>query len=232
MEQQMKNINPIPSSFRESFLKTSIGKKIEKENYDVILIDEPHQFFSTPREDLMTRCFSIAPFYYIDLLTEKSPKTIYDVGCGCNLWKNYYSNIIGVDPVHTNADIQDTFDKNFVAKYNKKIQSMISINALHFIPIGQLVERLKEVNETLADDGRAFITCNLARLIEYTEDLNFLGITNFKKYRPDPKLLKIIENYIRSELYTSTINFVCVDIDFSNYNSFINGNIRLVFDKS
>lgn len=227
----MENIKQMPPGFKESFLLTDIGKQLEK-IYDLITDKEVHQTFSTPREDFMTRSFSIAPFYYTNFLTEKNTGTIYDIGCGSNFFKKYYPEVIGIDPENEKADLRDTFDNNFVQKYENAIQSLISINALHFIPIQQLTERLHQINRVLTDKGRAFVTFNLARMMERTENLDFLEIINFKKYSPDTKHLQIIESYIRSELHNSKLNFVCIDIDFSVYNAFLNGNIRLVFDKS
>jgi len=227
----MKNIKQLPSGFLESFLLTDIGKEL-KQTYDLITDKEVNQTFLTPREDCMTRCFSIAPFYYTNFLTEKNTGTIYDIGCGSNFLKKYYPEIIGIDPENDKADLCDTFDDNFVQKYENTIQSLISINAIHFIPIYELNERLHQINCVLTDEGRAFVTFNLARMMERTENLDFLGISDFKKYKPDAKYLQIIERYIRAELYKSKLNFVCIDIDFSVYNAFLNGNIRLVFDKT
>ena len=228
---KMENINQMPSGFKESFLLTDIGKQIEND-YDLIIDNEVSQAFSSPREDCMTSCFSIAPFYYTNLLTEKNTGTIYDIGCGSNLLKKYYPEIIGIDPENDKADLCDTFNYNFITKYENAIQSLISINAIHFIPITQINERLYQINLVLSDKGRAFVTFNLARMMERTEHLDFLGIFDFKKFSPDTKYLQIIESYIRAELYNSKLNFVCIDIDFSVYNAFLNGNIRLVFDKT
>ena len=40
--------------------------------------------------------FSAAVFYYLLPLLEKNPQTIYDLGCGANMFKRYLPNVIGI----------------------------------------------------------------------------------------------------------------------------------------
>ena len=56
----------------------------------------------------------IVPYYYIDYLIEKNPKTILDLGCGLNIFKPYIPGIIGMDSFDgMPADIYDFFDKEY-----------------------------------------------------------------------------------------------------------------------
>jgi hypothetical protein len=222
----MENLKPLPVDFKNNFLLTDIGQQIESENYDMIITEELQSLFSSPREDMMTSCFSITPFYYFDFLLEKNPTKIYDIGCGCNIWKKYLPQIVGIDPINKKADIQDIFNDDFVLRYKNTIESFISINALHFIDIGLIAEQLCKVNTVLTKNGRAFVTMNLARLVENTPSLDV------DKSHLSQDQLRLLESMVRDQVTESQLNFICVDIDFANYNSWINGNIRLVFDKT
>jgi len=224
----MRNVNVYPSTFKKTFLKTKLGKKILKENYDLLIEKELPQLFSNPREDMMTSCFSIVPFYYFNFLLEKKPSKIYDIGCGSNTWKKYFPNIVGIDPNNKKADVKECFNKKFIKTHANSLESIIAINSLHFIDIKNFCDRLIEVNQVLSNNGRAFVTFNLARLVKRPSK----QLSSAYRTRISNLHLKKIELYLRKQLTKSKLKFVCIDIDFTNYNSFINGNIRLVFDKT
>jgi len=101
-----ENINPYNETvFRETFKNTEIYKKLKQDFGEENLIW--NKFFSltmkkidnpsgsTPREKFST-CFSMAPFYYLLPLLEKDYDTIYDLGCGKNVFKSYLPRLTGV----------------------------------------------------------------------------------------------------------------------------------------
>jgi hypothetical protein len=99
------NINPYNEiKFKSIFKKTKIYKKLKQDfgennliwlkffnlRDDKILIDS-----ATPRQQSRLQ-FSASVFYYLLPLLEKEYDTIYDLGCGANMFKPYLPRLIGV----------------------------------------------------------------------------------------------------------------------------------------
>ena len=94
-----KNINPYDAKkFRKTFISSDIYKKLKSE-YDFVDFENSLwlQEFNTPRAKLYQSRFSCEPFYFLDFLIKQNPEKIYDLGCGCNIFKKYIPNIIGID---------------------------------------------------------------------------------------------------------------------------------------
>lgn len=103
----MENIRPYnENEFMSLFKKTEIYKKLLHDYAQERLVW--HKFFSIGKKfeyavDLNSTAriickeeFSATIFYYLLPLLEKNPKTIYDLGCGANIFKKYLPNLIGV----------------------------------------------------------------------------------------------------------------------------------------
>lgn len=231
----MQNLKPIPNNFIKKVSKKNIFKRLK--NKDIILLQNFEKNIRTrnltPREVNFSSFFSVDPIYYIKFLQQTSPSRIYDIGCGGNIWKNIFPNIIGIDPTSEHADINDSFDKNFIKKYQGNFESVIAINALHFIPIFNFKKRMLELKDILEVNGRAYVTFNLAVLVKNTQNIEDVLKTTSKD---EKDLVRSADPYIRNclqELKNSGFNFLCIDIDFDKYeyNSNMDGNIRLVFEK-
>jgi len=86
-----------PNDWEVTFKKSNLYKQLVNE-YDVVYFNRQDFFIKsfevTPRQKASKRLFSAIPFYYIEWLQEINPEKIYDLGCGWNIFKKYYPNII------------------------------------------------------------------------------------------------------------------------------------------
>ena len=116
------SINPYDANICEQIVSTKFDHKI-KEKYGTWKVndyrkiytfnDEIHQR-STPRYSIILGVIPCATFYYLNYLSEINPSEIVDIGCGMNFFKDILPNVIGIDPEHTYADIQDEIGRAHV----------------------------------------------------------------------------------------------------------------------
>lgn len=167
--------------------------------------------------------FSAVPFYYLNYLTEQYHGEIYDIGCGWNIFKKYFPNIVGVDIVEGQTswqpDIRCLFDDDFQKKYHTSLNRIMSINALHFIPLCKLRQRVIDFFSLLAPNGRGYLALNLMRMIELDPDL-------CRRSQQE------LETIIRGELLDIGYEYLVFDIDLSVRDSYMDGNIRMVVQNS
>ena len=205
--------------FREKFSKTELYSQLAQD-YDRLYFTHHFDGWScTPREQSAVRQFSVVPFYYLEYLTKHSPKNIYDLGCGWNIFKRYFPNIIGVgaetgDEFH--GDIHDFVDDDYITNHQNYFESVFSINALHYVPLHNLRKRVLEFVSMIRPGGRGFITFNLKRMLEQESNL-----TQFGNY----------EDYIRTELSNVEFTYEVFDVNLSVIDDVMDGNIRLVIHK-
>jgi hypothetical protein len=228
----MNNLNAYnENEFKERFSSTPLYQQLIKE-YQLLIWSYATPFNHTVRKMYGLSSFSVAPFYYLEKLTEKNPKEIYDLGCGWNIFKKYIPNIIGVgpsddpmsDPDH--VDIFGKVDTLYVQEHCDFFESIFSINALHYIPLDKLRYLLYDFLSMIKPGGRGFLTLNIARLKERASE-KFL-IDTFGTKTPS---IDALEEYVRKTISTLKCNFLIVDIDFSQVDNFLDGNIRLVIEK-
>jgi hypothetical protein len=156
----------------------------------------------------------------------KQPTSIYDLGCGWNIFKRYIPNIIGIGAEDPNsewffADIHDYVDQDFVAGHQEAFESVFSICALHFRPISEIRQIVLEFISMVRPGGRGYLAMNLQRLLEL--DDAFL-----KEHGTD---LTKIEQYVRSKLNELPVNLLCFDVYRIDIDAGFNGNIHIVFEK-
>ena len=230
--------------FREKFSTTELYSQLTQE-YDRLCF--AYHFdcwaFKTPREQYAIRQFSVVPFYYLEYLTKYNPKNIYDLGCGWNIFKRYFPNIIGVgaetgDDFH--GDLHDFVDDDYIANHQNYFESVFSINALHFVALRNLRKRVLDFASMIKPGGRGFITFNLQRMLEaelLTENESDNRVTF-----SIPNLLELgqpfnitlsndCENYIRTELSNVEFTYEVFDVNLLVVDEVMNGNIRLVIYK-
>lgn len=187
----------------------------------------PHN--KTPREQYGTALkstFTAVPFYYLKYLTDKNPSTMYDLGCGWNIFKKYIPNIIGIgaeNPLSKNyyADQHDYVDDDYIKGHQNFFDSVFSINALHFIPLDMLKQRVIDFHSMIKPHGSGFLALNIARMLEEAAG-------KFDKFN-----LKDLDLYVRNQLYDLDINYKVFDVEFlhDNIDEYMDGNIRLVMEK-
>ena len=224
----LENLNPYNQLvFESSFSKTDLYKKI-KQDYKIVSFSK---FFSdnkitnaTPRQMYGESWFSVTSFYYLHWLLEKNPTTIFDLGCGWNIFKKYIPNIVGIgaEPVDDKfyyADQHDYVDADFVQGHQEYFESVFSINSLHFVELSELQNQIKNFYSMIAPQGRGFLALNLWRMVEREN-------SQIKNYS-----IVDLEKYVRTQLYNLNIDFLVVDIDFKIPDEWMDGNIRLVMQK-
>jgi hypothetical protein len=222
--------------FQKQFTDTEIYKQLEKD-FDHISWDSHCQLYKeiTPRQFLGNSAFtafSVVPFYYLQFLQEKNSTYIYDIGCGWNIFKKYIPNIIGVANEEPNSryfygDVHGTFDQKYIDTHQNFYDCAFSINALHFVSLQILRQRVIDFISIISHRGRGFLTLNAMRMIERSSD-NFL-VNTFGTNKPTNQQF---DWYIRRELRNLPCEMIVIDIDvLDSINDVMEGNIRLVFDK-
>ena len=201
---------------------------------DVILTYAHNSYTETPRVDALSRKFSMVPLWYLQFLADAGPARIVDIGCGGNLFKPVIEKLYGtpchgIDPTpeNHNADEFDIFDADFSQGHCGFYESAFSINALHFIPLSYLADRINEFYNVIAPGGMGFLALNIARMIDRTPPDWILQ--TFGSAKPTPTQL---QDYVREQLYTLKIDFMVIDLLIdSHLDEAMDGNIRVVFKK-
>ena len=210
---KMNNLNPYNLlDFKNQFVGTSIYKKIEND-FDVITWDVDTQTLipplsMTPREYRGTRIFSAVPFYYMLQLDINS--RIYDLGCGWNIYKKYLPNVIGIDNSQY-ADEQGLVDDEFVAKNEERFDNVMSMNALHFISLLELNNRINQVLKMTKPGGFIFVMMNVCHMvgrsprnidpIKYIRDM-------FDEFADRLVCFELDEANIRQNMSEGTLRFI------------------------
>ena len=201
---------------------------------DVIPTYVHNSYRATPRENALIRKFSMVPLWYLQFLADAGPSRIVDIGCGGNLFKPVIEKLYGtpchgIDPTpeNHNADEFDIFDADFSQGHCDFYESAFSINALHFIPLSHLADRINEFYNVIAPGGMGFLALNAARMVERTQPEWLLH--TFDTMEPTPAQ---IQKYVSEQLSTLSIEFTVADLLIVNCpDEFMDGNIRLVFKK-
>ena len=208
--------------FKIDFPKTAVGKKILAETPEWMSISySPFgtvDFWISPRENLST--IYVVPFFYVLKLLEKNPEKIADIGCGMNFFKYFIPEIIGIDPTdHPKVDIVDYFDDVYSKGHTDSFDCAMAINAIHFISLKDINKQLKSFSNIIKPGGRGFVTFNVERMIERTDEKDMI---------PDAHL----SSYIKQQVDQALPNVLLYDSYIDNTDSdILNGNIRIVFEK-
>jgi len=218
--------------FKNEFIKSNLYKKItvlyppDTSMYRYGIVNT----LSTPREEAFTVTIYLKSFYYLGFLNQEND--IYDIGCGSNFFKNIIPNIIGINPeikiLNHTIDSYDFYDLNFVSGHQHYFNSVFSINALHFRSLIELKSLFINFNSMICDEGKGYLSLNVARLVEHTEHEELYKL--FKNIDPTPEQLT---HYIQNVIIDIGVDkFEVIDIIIDEcYNEYMSGNIHLVFNK-
>jgi hypothetical protein len=212
-----KDYQHVISSYREmTVLKAALNDTV----YEV-----PRNFCESKR------ILDIVPYYYIMPLINSNPQVVVDLGCGLNIFKKIWPDIIGIDAdVTSNYDIHDYFDQGFAQGHRQYCDALISINTIHFSSIDTIAQRLTWCAEMLRTGGNAFVSFNLETWLMYTKESKIIELFGFT-----PKFEDIV-NYVDQEIRSIGLNLVINDWPIlhvppeSTIRDDLNGNIRLVFN--
>ncbi len=218
-----------PNDWEVTFKKSNLYKQLVNE-YDVVYFNSQDffnkQFETTPRQKAASTTsqtwFSAIPFYYIEWLQEINPEKIHDLGCGWNIFKKYYPNIIGVGAENPDnesffADIHDFVDDAYILGHQEYFESVYSICALHFIPLSDIRKRVLDFASMIKHGGRGWLSLNAARMVERDPE--------FKD-----KDTLFIEQYCKKQLATVP-SLVLLEIDLTVSDEYIDGNIQIQINK-
>jgi len=217
--------------FKKSFENSTIAQRIKTDFdelvwnkfYEVRTVASPRQ--SALRLDNAPSRFSMSPFYYIQYLLNRNPEVIYDLGCGLNIFKKYIPNIVGVSPETIESgyyfgDIHDFVDDDYIKNHTNYFESVFAINSLHFFPIEKIRQRINDFASMIKSNGRGFITFNLDRMLEASEQRAVFCKNNFN-----------LDKFVRNELKDMPFTFLVFDVDLAVLNAGMDGNVRLVIEK-
>lgn len=126
----------------------------------------------TPREsELALGNLDIQPFYILDYISSQTDGVIYDVGCGMNIFKQFY-NVIGIDWDHPNADLHIAFDRGLAARNWQKIDAAVSICAIHFYHIDKLMDTVLDFFNMIKPGGLGYLAINVRKIMDNTPELH------------------------------------------------------------
>jgi len=182
----------------------------------------------TPREYYYHPRLTLCSLYYIDFLAEADPDKIVDIGCGMNIWKQFYPNVCGIDPSHPSADIVDFFNEDFVARNKDAFESAFTIGGLIFSSLINLEHLMQMFIDVIKPGGRGYMSFNIARMCgHYTTKEDYLEI--FAKESPSTEE---ISAYCDSVITKLPVKLLVVDnLILERYNEYMDGNLRIVFEK-
>lgn len=218
----MNNLNPYNQELFESkFKQSATFKMLCEKNYKVYFNKFIENVtYATQRQKMAESYVSAAPWYYLDYLDDSS--TVVDLGCGFNFFKPYFSKFQGIgaenDPRHFFGDLHDFVDDDFYKNHVNAYNAVFSINALHFHPLENLREICENFSAMLTPGGRGFLALNAQRMIERSTIHRNAGNQE-------------IDTWIRNQFNNFPVKLLVFDVDLSVLNAYIDGNIRIVFEK-
>ena len=237
--QSLHQINPYNEvTWRNEFTTTDLYKQIKNQ-----LSDDCLEIWTTsgipgnsptPREKQFNRYWNFNTFYYLYPLVF-ADDVVYDLGCGGNLFKPFFKNLIGIDPFHPNADIDDLCDDDFVKGHNQFFANVFAINSLHFVSLHKFSQTIDDFYSMLTPDGLGYISFGLAQMIALTTDQEWLEI--FGKSAEATSLFDVV-GYVDNVLRGMKYNFKIIDQNYFLQHDFrlilgneIDGNIRLLIQR-
>jgi hypothetical protein len=229
------SINPYdPVSFRSGFTGDPIYHLIPDNMIKVWSrsgsYDPDHHAGTTPRWRHMHGYFCMASFYYLKFIMDASPGTVADIGCGENVFKMFYPQIIGYDPFIPAADHMAHFDREFVDCNRRGFDSAFACNSTHFSGLDGFLLSLEMLASIVRPGGLVHATANTARFMDTTHGHQDSDRDRDRDRCVDMALMA--DEAIRSSRFDWVVVDQCYDgiypgeLEFSNG---ILGNIRLVF---
>ena len=254
-----ENVNTYDiDAFKASFINTDIYKAIAKDYqhlhwekfFEPIQPNAFHLARKSKHRKRWPNEYSLTSFYYLNFLLEKNPTTIYDLGCGDNLFKKYIPNLIGIEPDTSceNADIIDTIDQSFIDSHQNYFESVFSITALHFYPNIDMKKIVNDFISMVKPGGRGYISLNVGHIMNNIDKHDILtadpNASSEKlqhyframqgNWRAD-RTTEVVERVTRELLFDLDCIIIVFDVDYSHGSDFtsqLDGNIRIVFERN
>jgi hypothetical protein len=92
-------------------------------------------------------------------IVDKIPKDaqVLDVGCGSNPFKGHIKNLIGIDPAHSNADIQTTIEEYTT---DQRFDVALCLGSINFGNESIIAKQIECVNNLLNHRARIYWRLN------------------------------------------------------------------------
>ena len=110
----------------------------------------------------------------------KDAKSVIDVGCGFNPYKEYHDNLVGIDIVNKKADFNCDI-LNF-SPGDRKFDVAICYGVLHFNSYHWIRERLEWVVKNITDDGQILMKVNPSSKEDQAEELRSSDVIWFHRW--------------------------------------------------
>lgn len=130
----------------------------------------------TPRWQQMSGCFSMVSLYYMDAMMGSNPATVADIGCGENVFKMFYPQIIGYDSCNDRADVQCDFNTEFASANRRRFDAAMACNSIHFVHPSRFEAQVRDLASMVKRGGTCHVTANTQRLVEHMDDGNLADI--------------------------------------------------------
>lgn len=119
------------------------------EEFKKIMANESWEY-----RDWTMRNFMYSGYKILDKIGQD--ENILDIGCGRNLFKSHRPNVLGIDPVHDDADIKIAF-QDF--ETTEKFDVILCLGSLHFGKLEDIVFLIKKLTGMLKPGGKVFWRC-------------------------------------------------------------------------
>jgi hypothetical protein len=114
---------------------------------------EIYENFSVDREFLMTK-FKYSGYSLLEKI--QSTEKVLDVGCGHNLFKSHLPNLIGIDPVTSQADYRVAL-LDYTTE--EKFDVILCLGSVHFGELEDIKSSIAHMSSMLKSGGRIYWRC-------------------------------------------------------------------------
>ena len=183
-----------------------------------------------PRDRFLTPMFGMGIFRYYDIVAEKSPATILDIGCGMNIFKKFYPQVHGIDNDQKFAGHADeiiAFNHQYAVEHAGTFDSVVAFNSLYHDHVGSLTASLLDVDLLLAPGGRACVTLPVKGMVNRTnrpdQFIEYLGTAEPTSWQ----LAEFFDQTIRQLPF----NWLVVENYVGQTLGDLNGSLRMIWEK-
>lgn len=128
------------------------------------------------RDYFLNKYFTADTLYYIEKIKDTNPSRIVHIGCGSNIFKKIYGDLIyGVDVDHPEADELNIWDSQFLIDNYQKFDSAMSICSLQ-PSLGMLESTISDFISVLSPMGIGYLSFSSTILINFTPSSELEGV--------------------------------------------------------
>jgi hypothetical protein len=90
-------------------------------------------------------------------------ETVIDIGCGCNIFKKYLPNLIGIDPVYYEADYRTTLE-DFTT--DQKFNVALCLGTIQYGTLHDVKNQISKMTQLLTPKARIYWRSKMANPLE------------------------------------------------------------------